>query len=205
MPYTMMKTGRRKKKKYTHRRRRRRRYPKLVSQGVPSGMPTIRVAKLRYCDVTTFNSNLGGLNNYIYRANSIWDPDQSGIGARPLGATEWSNLFNHYIVKGSRITATFMGKSGEASAIGNPPSLVGCYLTDSNTPAYSSSVNLIEARKGTHKSTQWRFMPIVRSNFSAKKFFNVTDLKDNINRLGAPVNNNPTEQAFYNLWIQGLG
>jgi len=40
------------------------------------------------------------------------------------------------------------------------------------------------------------------AKYSAKKFFNVKDVKDNLDRIGSAIGSNPTDPAFYNLTIQ---
>ncbi len=79
-----------KKKKYTKKRaykkRSYRRKTNVFSRmAVPSGMPLIRRAKLRYVDSPLITSTFGVLQTYNYRANSIYDPDFAFGGHQPMG------------------------------------------------------------------------------------------------------------------------
>lgn len=38
-------------------------------------------------------------------------------------------------------------------------------------------------------------------NYSTKSFFNVADVKDNFDRLGASFANSPSEQAYFQLFV----
>ena len=42
---------------------------------------------------------------------------------------------------------------------------------------------------------------VVSKTFSAKKFFNVANVLDNISRIGAPRTANPSEKAFFAMSI----
>jgi len=44
-------------------------------------------------------------------------------------------------------------------------------------------------------------MTTLTQTYSAKKFFNVKDVKDNLTRLGAATSTGPSEQAVYTIVI----
>lgn len=180
-------------RKRTYRRRR------LVSNSVPSGMPVQRVAKLRYVEKITLSSTVGGLQTWVWGANNIFDPNVSGTGHQPMGHDQWAGLFNHYVVLGSKIHLQVSSASTPIS-----PAYCGVYLTDSATAPYSNYEEYIEARKGEAKliSQDSTRTTHLNNKFSAKKFFNVKDVKDNIDRLGALVGVSPNEQAYYASWYQ---
>lgn len=181
---------------------RRRRYPvrrKYRSMGVPTGLPTQRLCKLVYVNNTESTSNLGSINFIKYRANSIFDPDYSGVGHQPFGYDQWSILYNHYVVLGSKITVKVINSIPN----GTSPSYMGCYLSDDTSIPYTEAYQLMEAGKGTYRlNNPGNNRPITfGSRFSAKKYFNVVDVKDN-SRLGASVVADPLEGAIYNVWFQ---
>lgn len=193
---------RRYKKKIKYKRktykRKKNGYRSLVSNYVPSGMSTIRTANLRYVEQITLVSTVGLLDSYTFSANSIHDPNVTGVGHQPMGHDTWASLYNHYVVLGSKITIKVAPKIVAST------SMVGVLLTDAATPPYSDSDTYQEARKGSVRmisEEQGKPVTLV-SKFSAKKFFNVKDVKDNVNRLGADSNVSPTEQAYYIIWVQ---
>lgn len=194
MPYR--RKYRKKRKKKTYRRRRRR----LTSMSVPSGMSTQKVAKLRYVATTNITSTAGILNSQVFRANSIFDPDFTGIGTQPMGHDQWEVLFNRYKVLGARISLNIIPSTANTTN-----GMVGVYLTDSATSPYNNPRGFIEARKGMYRnvlSKNNKTAPM-HQNFSAKRFFNVTDVKDNQN-IGADFGTNPPQEAYFNIWYDDI-
>lgn len=191
-------------RKYSSRARRRtmyRRRRRLTAQGVPSGLPVIRIAKLRYCDTFTLQSPVGALAEYMFRANSVFDPNSTAGGHQPMGFDQWAALYNHYVVKGSKINVRIMHDTGSGTDIAVR---CGVYLTDGSSSGYTDATEFIEARKGHYRNLGNGADKAVRMNlgYSTRKFFNITNVKDNVGRLGAAVTANPTEQAYYAIWVQ---
>lgn len=194
MPFSRRKKYRRKRKPRKNYKRR-----KLTSNYVPSGMPTQRVAKLRYVEHISLQSILGNIATYVFSANDLYDPNHTGTGHQPMGFDQWATLFNHYTVLGSRCSVKAAFKANNVSA-----SMVGMYLTDGKIAPYTDSDQFQEARKGQTRLLSSGQSQAVRisQNYSAKRFHNVKDVKDNISRLGAAVSTSPAEEAFFNIWCQ---
>lgn len=188
-----------KRKQYKKRPRRKRRGRRLTSRSVPSGMPSQRIAKLRYVEKITLSSTVGGLQTWIWGANNINDPNISGTGHQPMGADQWSALFNHYVVLGSKIHVQVSSASTPVS-----PSYCGVYLTDSATAPYSDYMAFMEAKRGQSRLLAQDSTKVTHLNnkFSCKRFFNLKDVKDNMLRVGSVVNTNPTEQAYFATYYQ---
>lgn len=188
-----------KKNKHTKKRvvRRRRKYVSLSSRSVPSGMPTVKVAKLRYVENLSRISTAGTMNNYLFRANGIFKPNVTGVGHKPMGFDQWKLLFNHYVVLGSKITIKVIPETSAVS-----PAHCGIYLTDTVTPPYTNPSTLMESRRGTYKalSPNMARAVTVTNTFSCKKFFNVTDVKDNSARFGGTFLEDPYDLAVYDFW-----
>lgn len=186
--------GKTKTKKKNGKRKYRR---NLVSNYAPSGIPTMRTANMRYVATQSVTSTGGALQEVILRANSVFDPFQGSGGHQPMSYDQWSALYNHYVVLGSKITIKLLPIDGDQS-----PGYCGIYLSDGTVPPYTSAPEFAEARKGT-----WKLIIPAQSSsvtltnkLSVKKFFNVKDVKDNIDRLGASVTANPAEEAYYHFW-----
>lgn len=189
MPYRKKRTYKKKKKVA----RRRKAYMSR-HMGSPSGMPAVKLARLRYSQRVAVVSSTT-IGTYVFRANSCFDPDYTGAGHQPMGFDEWSALYNSYTVLGSKINASWMIGS-------NRSCIIGIHLSDGPAPAYTAYSSYIESRKGTHKvvSDPDRAYRTV-SKFSAKRFFNVSDVKDN-DELSAAVADDPSKLAYYVLWSQ---
>lgn len=194
----------RKPRSRPYRRRAVARYPRRVGYRRPymsnrlSGMPKTRRAILRYTDhVTSMQSTLGALASYVFRANGCYDPNYTGAGHQPMGWDQWTNLYNHYVVLGAKMTIKVLPDSDNVS-----PCVIGTYVTDGTTVPYSTPGSFIEAKRGPYrlfKATD-RVVSLVQK-YSSKKQFNITDVKDNMDRIGAPVTADPTEEALFNIWF----
>lgn len=194
MPYKKRNRVRPRRRRKYHPYRRRRKA--LASMGTPSGMPTTRIAKMRYCTQVALSSTLGSLATHQFSASGIYDPDITGVGHQPMGFDQWAALFNHYVVIGSKISAYITHSS---TSFG----MVNLYLSDDASTPYTSTLEFTEAKKGTFTVISNQRTPAkLYSKYSAKKFFNITDVKDNLDRIGAPNNANPTDTAVYNLVYQ---
>lgn len=191
-------------KKRTRRPRKRRyirRMQRAQNMMVPSGMPQQRRAYMRFCEQVNLTVTSGILTSNVFRANSLYDPDYSQTGHSPMSFNQWAALFNHYVVTGSRIKATLLSDTSNSS-----PVSFGAYLTDTFTVPYTDWASFREAKKGSVQNyigRQSKSRSVV-SKFSAKKFFNVKDVKDNTDRIGAAVTTNPTEEAFFIIWCNTL-
>ena len=190
------------KKKYPVRRRRRRphtRHKNTLSVG--RMLPDSTIVTLTYGDIVQINPNAAFSTAYVFRANSIFDPDRTGTGHQPLGRDEWSNFYNHVTVLGSRIKATFVPRGSTATTSSG---LVAITLKANDTVSVDPITPLLEA-----KGAKWAYMGLgnatakgttLRNYFSAKKFFGVTDVNDN-NDLKAAVGFNPAEQAYFHVQV----
>lgn len=188
------------KKKNTKRSYRRKK--KTTYQSVPSGMPRTRRAILRYTTPINILASSGLLQRYLFRANSCYDPDYSGTGHQPMGWDQWTNLFNHYVVVGSKITVRCLTDNANAA-----PYVFGIHLQDKTTPPYTDWWGYNEAKMGTQKAIKGgtgTTNPTLTCNYSAKKFYNITDIKDNFARIGALTNTDPTEVAYFAVYLQNL-
>lgn len=175
-------------------RRRKSRVPRSI---VPSGMPKTRRTNLRYCDSLNLTSTAGILGSYVFSANSAYDPNYTDGGHQPMGFDQWSLLFNHCIVLGSKITVQI-----SPDATNTSPAWCGIYLTDGTAVPYTTAPQFKEARKGIVKAiAPAQHKEMLNYTFSAKNFFNVKDVADN-SQLGASIGADPLERAFYNIWYQ---
>lgn len=200
MPRTYAKKSR-KKNARRRPRNRRRRVNNANYMGFVSGMPKVRRAYLRYADTVSLTSTVGALGLYQFRANSVQDPDLTSTGHQPMGYDQWAALYNHYVVVGAKITI----KSLATAQVAPYGAIMGCYISDDTSFPYSTPDGFIESKRGSWRTlTQQRNAVSFTTKFSSKRFFNVTDIKDNLSRLGATVSGNPSDVAIFNIWYADL-
>lgn len=120
-----------------------------------------------------------------------------------MGWNEWAALYTSYIVLGSKISVKVtQSTSAPVGRIG----YAGVYLSNATAAPYTTAAAFIEARRGIVKAlSPLQSRPVsVGAKFSAKKFFNVKDIKDNWDDLGALVTTNPATPAYYQIWYQDV-
>lgn len=60
-------------------------------------IPDSTCLKFTYSDYRVLTASVNQAE-YVYRANSLFDPDQSGVGGQPDGFDQWKNLYGIYRV-----------------------------------------------------------------------------------------------------------
>lgn len=177
------------------RRVMRRKY--IKRRPIPRGpFPLNRIVKLRYMsNQQDIVCTSGALNNFNVIANQ-----PVFAGNYPFGWDQWTALYNHYVVLGSKIRIYQFGQDDTSTS--KVFGFLGCYLGDDATN-YTDYTTLIENRMGRFcRATSDSSLSRLTHTFSTKKFFNVKDVKDNLDRLGANVSSAPTELANFKVWAQ---
>lgn len=175
-----------------------------VPRGVRTGLNIPRIQKHRYVTNVAIDPGAGTIATYNISANDMFDPDKSGTGHQPMRYDQMAAFYNHYVVLGSRISVVKVGTlATSATSLGV---VWGVFLNDSTVSPTSYST-MIEQGRTSYKlgnTTNAMVNSKCVRKFSAKKFFNVKDVKDNADRLGAHTGSSPTEHAVFTIWAQAL-
>lgn len=176
-----------------------RRYPKISV-----GFPKTHMVKLRYCEQVQIDV-AAGPQTYVFSANGLYDPNISGTGHQPGCFDTWATMYNHYMVMGSKISATFFPET----ASGDYNAIVGVKVDDDTS--LSPAVNMTTLIEQPNNLFKWRMLRsnaletknsvTIKNWYSPKKFFDIKDVKDNMDTLGALVTNNPNEACNYILVV----
>lgn len=171
-----------------------------------NGFPKKMRMKHKYVDTIALDATATSPAVHRFRCNSTFDPDYSGSGHQPLYRDLMVTVYNHYVVTGSKITCRFT--NGATSANYQSASVCGVYLDD-NATDHTSYIALMENGRGQSKmvaqsATRGSDSQICRQTFSAKKFFGVKDVDDNVNRIGASSGSSPSEDAYFVVFSQGV-
>lgn len=122
MPRRRKSFGRRKSRKGRRTRKGRRmagrkgmsRATTTIARG-PSGFPDRLFVKLNYSDTYAFTTTLGIATQQVFRGNSVFDPDQTGVGHQPYAFDQWANFYGYYRVHGSKIRAQLCSQSASGA------------------------------------------------------------------------------------------
>lgn len=88
--------------------------------------PPSQLVKFTYGQTVVLTSGTGGIygSEQVYRLNSLYDPDLTGLGHQPYGHDEMANLYRNYKVVGVGIDIKFSSPTDNgivcAAAILNP-------------------------------------------------------------------------------------
>lgn len=157
--------------------------------------------KLKYSDATTINAGVGSVATVVVRANGAQDPENAIGGGQPRGWNEYTQFFNHYMVRSASIKATFM-QATSASGTG----LVGIMLNDTSAYGGGSLItDYLEAHNNSYKYITYgaggsRLIVPVYNSYNPSKFYSIKNPEDAINRLGAATSAVPSEQAYFIIY-----
>lgn len=207
MPYRRrrlpMKKRPMRRRRYGRRRYGRRKRSLGLGVNKMMGFPNSRLVKMRYCTHVNLDPGAGTLATYTFRANSVYDPDFSGVGHQAIGFDQWSLFYGEFVVIGSKISVLY-------NKVGNDGvnQIVGISLNNDSTTIGTDYTTMIE--RGQCK---WKLMQPtnngqndhkIRKGFSAKKWFNIKDIKDNTPRIGHDASGNPVQSAFFTVFANAL-
>jgi len=149
--------------------------------------PAQATAILRYNTTITISPDAGLAGAYLFRCNSIFDPDYTGVGHQPYGHDQYDRIYNHYKVNYSTIVLT---------PVINGEGMFGCTITDD--PTINVGFDTVKEIKNTNmKAMGANGVPDkVTQYYNKNQVF--TPASDGI---GANFGANPSEQAFFHVWF----
>lgn len=188
------------KKRPYRRRRRKNRYTAKRYRGVSAistPLPDRLKTTLKYVENVTLNPGLGGImDTNIWRANSLYDPNYTGVGHQPRGFDQFMGLYTRYEVLGSMIKITANNRDNNFAQI-----ISLSLRNDISVPAsiqdYQESGNTKwkllgpETAGGNVKSVMMKINP--------SKYLG---LRSRTASLRGTVGANPSDQAYYHVGVE---
>jgi len=168
--------------------------------GVPTGIPTQRTSKLTYNQRVSIASTSGILNYTRFRLTSLFDPWYESGGHQPYPFDQMAQFYQHYIVTGAKVKIKPMNINNLAGA-----HLCGSFIHSTFNAPYTISGTYIEAKKGPYRvlgpNSNMNITPL-QVAYNAKQYFNLSDIKDNLDRLGASTGDDPAEDVILFIWFE---
>lgn len=162
--------------------------PGLIPRKV-YGFPDTIITTMRYCDAFTRTSTLGAIGFNTFRANSIFDPDETGLGHQPMYRDQWAGIYNSYVVIGSKITVRFARQSTANLCVGvcgDDNSLFPTLLSE-KMEMNNSVYTILHADDVTLQMT-----------YEPQQNFGVDAKSDGASQTA--VGSNPAEQYYFGVW-----
>lgn len=150
--------------------------------------PATMKARLRYSTVIILNPGALVTDSHLFRANGIFDPDQTGTGHQPYGRDTYASIYNHYRVLKSTISMT------SSTSING---IFGISLKDDTT--VETNYDTIREAKGTKYRVAQLGATVqpVRQTFLSNYYVNKSN-------QDAPMGASPGDPMFYQCWYEGL-
>jgi len=161
-----------------------------------SPMPTSFKTTLRYTDFTTFTPGLLTAVQ-VYSANSLFDPNRTGVGHQPRGFDQIMTMYDHYVVTGCRMTAilcnTVVDQSIKVAVALRDSAVVGTWrdYVEGGTSAWGIGVGR-RAVKKLHLTSN-----------TAKFLGRKSALSDP--QLKGDAATSPIEELFFHVSASGIG
>lgn len=190
--------------------KRYKKYPKGIKRkyrkALPLAMPDKYMCRLRYATTITLDpANAGTAVSHIFVANSLYDPDSTGVGHQYNGYDQLCVFYDHCQV----LSSTIMMSPFQYTQTGVNPFAYGIALTDNGDSTAGQSLSYILEQDFQKKAI--RSAGIVNANtghggpkqltatmrYSQKKFFGVKGLDDQFQHSAG---GNPTEMAYFECW-----
>lgn len=191
-----------KRRRLTYRRRLPlARVPRALNSSTRSGpFPRSATVSLRYVDnLGSIDPGVGVASVYSYRANSIFDPNYTGVGHQPYGHDTLATVYSRYKVNSSTITCHFFQDGNLGSALGI------CSITLSSDAAAPTNPTLVcETPETSYKpigtADGGRGITKLVKTYKARRFFGRKRNSD----LTANFGVDPAEVAYFHIQAQGI-
>lgn len=157
--------------------------------------PFKKLVKMRYVDNVSLNPSAGSLAEYAFRANSVFDPDSTGVGHQPAYYDQASAMYNHYRVISAACTATFYN-NGPVDTEG-----IACIVKlDDDGTLSPLLTDVLEDESGLTwgplRTSATEDVRILKLNFNSDSFFG-----DKIDGTTAEFGVNPIDMAYFTVAI----
>lgn len=153
---------------------------------------------MRYHDTEPLTIAGGAVQKYVYRWNSTFDPDLTGVGHQPLFRDTFAAIYDHYAVISAVARVKFINTAAVAM-------FVGC-VTDDDSTTSTLLDTLCEQTHGYHMllppltgalSTHTFTVP-----WSCKKILNIDPYTSELYKTA--VGSNPTEDSNLTIWALSI-
>ena len=156
--------------------------------------PNKFITKLRFQAVHSLNGGIGTLGFNTFRANSVYDPDFTGVGAQPRYFDEIMPLYDHFVVIGAKITATYINENNESYFIA---------VNRNDNGITSNNINdVIEQRNATYTylgpATGGNNIKKLSLTYSPKRFLGRSKPLADPDLKGG-VSSNPSEGMYFSV------
>lgn len=184
--------------------------PQPLQKGIKNALsyrtPVFRISpyitKMFYYDyVKQLTPVLGVPDVDFYSANSLYDPDTTGVGHQPIGFDQIMLMYEQFTVTHARIKVTFQNANDHNTrvAIYLSPDAIG--ITDPIKLMENGTLvtDVLQGNNGATQATQ--SLKTLEYNIDVKKYFGRRNNREMLNdpELHGNVAANPLEQVYFGV------
>jgi len=171
----------------------------LVAQ-TRTGFPGFMKMTHRYNTTFRLTSTAGGIKDYVFSANGMYDPDITSTGHQPMYFDQMGSIYDHYLVTNSRCKIQLIPVVASAGCQSIKAVL---YQQDTATPAVPQTA--IEKTRSnwtmiSHVSNTFGPQNKLSLSWSAMQTFGNKSISDATYQ--GTVGANPVEQSYFILSMQ---
>lgn len=169
-----------------------------------SPLPYRLRTSLKYAQAATLTGTSGIVARQVWNASSVYDPDYTGTGHQPRGFDQLMPLYDHFVVRGSRIRVEV-----------TPTSTSGlCVAGVATSAVVTPETSWIDyAEYAQNKSCMFPVIfaatgvfpkPVVMEmDYSPEKNLGIPDPLT-ADKLQGTISANPSDNAFFHVWCQDI-
>lgn len=161
------------------------------------GFPNSIITTMRYAEVLNLTSTLGAIGFNTFNANSIFDPNETGVGHQPMYRDQWAGIYDQYVVLGSKITVYFAPQAATANFV------VGI-CGDDNNAFPTALTDKMEQNNSVYTvvSPFCGKVPVLTMTFEPQECFGVDAKSDGSSQTS--VGSNPSELWCFGVWCHTM-
>lgn len=148
----------------------------IYTYGSNSGLALTKRVHMTYHEEVGLTCTSGIYQVHEFNLTNLYDPDYSGTGHQPYFRDQWAALYNKYQVISAKVTVQF-----RQIATNNVPH--NCFVILDRDASISNNLDTrMERTRGVGNATllaNSNNVKTITQFYSAKKFHDVKDLKDN--------------------------
>lgn len=165
-----------------------------LGRSIPIGFPDKIMGRVRYHSSGPLTVGGGAIAKYVFRWNSTFDPDYTGVGHQPLFRDTFAAIYDQYAVVRATAKITFINSS-------NLPFYVG-HVTDDDPTTSTLLDTLCEQTHCVHKVipalTGSLSSCVMNASWDCKKILQIDPYTSELYKTA--VGSNPTEESTLTLW-----
>jgi len=163
------------------------------------GFPKKMTVTHRYVENLTISAVAGaGQQNYLFKCNGMYDPNETGTGHQPIYFDQLTTLYDHYCVIGSKITVRFT-----QAGLNNPATHLMLRVDDdTNVPTNTQETMEQNGAKFKLLPAGSPYTVTLTNKWSAKKYFGGAVLANN--ELQGSATSDPTEKSYFQIAVRPM-